>query len=150
MNNVIKVKLSSYNFFNDFYTAVRRDLASLDNTQHTLALYYLLPLIERLVVEILEPIKNSEIEINSQGRYRTLNGILSNNKDKLINILGNNTFNKIEEIFKENGIRNRVLKDFSKINDNAKIEIIRMNAYYLLYIYVKQKKETLYEKISLI
>ena len=76
-----------------------------DRTEESL--YYLFPLIERLVVEILKYKPDSNIEFYEQGTYRTLNSILEveeNKKyfDKDLVIL-------IKKYYEENGLRNKML-----------------------------------------
>jgi hypothetical protein len=69
-------------------------------------LVYIFPLIERIIIEILKNSPDADIEIVTQGKYRTLYAVIRNPVNARY-------FNKseieiIEEIYKPDGIRNIV------------------------------------------
>lgn len=71
------------------------------------SLYYIFPLIERLVVEILKYKPDSNIEFYEQGTYRTLNSILEvEENSKYFDV---NLANLIKTYYKDNGLRNKIL-----------------------------------------
>lgn len=71
------------------------------------SLYYIFPLIERLVVEILKYKPDSNIEFYEQGTYRTLNSILEvEENSKYFDV---NLVNLIKTYYKDNGLRNKIL-----------------------------------------
>lgn len=94
-------------------------------------LYYTLPLIERLVLEIYKLEPDADIEYMQQGVMRTPISIIEDNKE--ISILPNNVVKIIKEYFSEDGIRNklfhpkeirfRIKVDFKKIEETVLILI---------------------------
>lgn len=64
-------------------------------------LYYLFPLFEAVIREILMCDLNANIEFYSQGKYRTLTSIIGNNKKLLNNIIGIELVDKIEYYFND-------------------------------------------------
>lgn len=69
-------------------------------------LYYALPLIERMILEIFKLVPGSDIEYYQQGIMRTPIEIINkNNNDKII---PDKIVNIIEKYFKEDGIRNKI------------------------------------------
>lgn len=104
--NYFKQEVEKYYLPEMVNTIGKVDLIVLeDRTEESL--YYLFPLIERLVVEILKYKPDSNIEFYEQGTYRTLNSILEveeNKKyfDKDLVIL-------IKKYYEENGLRNKML-----------------------------------------
>lgn len=72
-----------------------------------MCLYYLFPLIERLVVEILKYKTDADIEFFKQGTYRTLNSIVF--KEENSKYFDSNIINYITRYYADNGLRNKLL-----------------------------------------
>lgn len=84
------------------------------------SLYYLFPLIERIVVEILKYKPDTDIEFSKQGTYRTLNSILSSSKNA--KYFDNDLLALIKDYYSENGLRNQILHFRGK--DNIEISFV--------------------------
>ena len=74
------------------------------------ALYYALPFIERMILEIFKLVPGSDIEYYQQGIMRTPIEIINknNNNDNNDKIIPDKIVNIIEKYFKEDGIRNKI------------------------------------------
>lgn len=70
-------------------------------------LYYIFPLIERMVLEIFKLVPESDVEYIEQGRMKTPISIIENNDS--YNILPNNIIDIIKKYYKEDGPRNKLL-----------------------------------------
>ncbi len=81
------------------------DISSIDR-KDIRSLYYLFPLMERMVLEIYKSIPLSDVEQYKQGTMRTLNEII--NKD-LKNYLPSIVKEKLLDYYKQDGIRNTLL-----------------------------------------
>ena len=68
------------------------------------SLYYLFPLIERIVIEIFDFIPEANIEVSNQGTYKTMSEIIKGNTifDVEINSL-------LIEYYSDNGVRNTII-----------------------------------------
>ena len=99
------------------------DLDLLENRTE-ISLYYLFPLIERLVVEILKYKTDTNVECYEQGKYRTLYSILSSEENT--KYFDKNLVNLIKEYFKEDGLRNKLLH--YRGDDTIKLTIIDLLA----------------------
>lgn len=86
--------------------------ANQDNPE---VLLYLFPLIEKTFIEILKFFPFTSPEIDGQGRYRTINSIL--NDEKSLVIFGDNNYHILflKELFKEEGLRNRLFHIFEDL-----------------------------------
>ncbi len=84
------------------------------------SLYYLFPLIERIIVEILKYKPDTDIEFSEQGTYRTLNSILSVNKNA--KYFDNDLVVLIKEYYSENGLRNQMMH--FRGQDNIEISFV--------------------------
>ena len=71
------------------------------------SLYYLFPLVEKIIIEILKYKEDANIEFYSQGTYRTLNSIFTMEENK--KYFNENLINLIKEYYGENGLRNQIL-----------------------------------------
>ena len=138
---------------NPFCKTVYNDLTRLDAYHDSIILNYLLPLIERLLIEILEQDEQSNIEVYEQGRFRTANGILKDESTQnvLRTYLHEHQLQLLLDIFKEEGLRNKLLKDFLKTLDLSIVEKVRNMAYVLLFKYAALTKHVNnYKKIPFI
>lgn len=71
------------------------------------SLYYIFPLIERLVVEILKYKPDSNVEFYEQGTYRTLNSILEVEENS--KYFDMNLVSLMKTYYTDNGLRNKIL-----------------------------------------
>ena len=69
-------------------------------------LYYALPLVERMILEIFKLVPESDIEYYQQGIMRTPIEIIENNNEN--KIIPDRIVNIIEKYFKKDGIRNKL------------------------------------------
>lgn len=101
------------------------------------SLYYLFPLIERIVIEIFDFIPEANIEVSNQGTYKTMSEIIKNNTifDVEINSL-------LIEYYSDNGVRNTIIHNNK---NNFPISITFENLYYLL-VYLLEKYVELAKK----
>lgn len=88
------------------------------NESNFYILYYLFPLIEKLVIEILKKQNEVDIEFYLQGIFRTPKAILNIEINK--QYFEQNEIDNINEIFDENGIRNKILH-YNPKNDGLEI-----------------------------
>lgn len=84
------------------------------------SLYYLFPLVERIVVEILKYKPDTDIEFSEQGTYRTLNSILSVNKNA--KYFDDDIVALIKQYYSEEGLRNKMLH--FRGQDNIEISMV--------------------------
>lgn len=104
---MIKINyLDFVNFFENKYTISLIDKIDVNLLNSNLfeSLYYSLPLIEKMILEIHKLIPESDIENYDQGIMKTPNSIIDSN----IKILPESLINIIKEIYGENGIRNQI------------------------------------------
>jgi hypothetical protein len=80
------------------------------NTQVIESLYYSLPLIERMVLEIYKLVPEADVEHYEQGTMKTISSIIENN----IQVIPENTISLIKDIYGEDGIRNKLLHNKSE------------------------------------
>ena len=101
------------------------------------SLYYLFPLIERIVIEIFDFIPEANIEVSDQGTYKTMSEIIKDNTifDVEINSL-------LIEYYSDNGVRNTIIHNNK---NNFPISITFGNLYYLL-VYLLEKYVELTKK----
>ncbi len=89
------------------------------------SLYYAIPLIERIILEIYKLIPEADIEYYDQGTMRTPIAIIDKNEE--LNILPRPITNLIKKIFDDNGIRNRLFHvSCDRITIKANFEEIRL------------------------
>ena len=70
------------------------------------SLYYSLPLIERIVLEIYKLVPEADIEFYNQGRMNTIMPMVE--KNKKLNVIPNSIIEMLLEIYKEDGISNTI------------------------------------------
>ena len=90
--------------FNKIINKNNIDLFDIDDISVFL---YLFPLIERLIVEILDISTLVNIECKEQGKIRTVNSLIQQDETRVI--LGNDLIEKISKYFNESGIRNKMM-----------------------------------------
>ena len=101
------------------------------------SLYYLFPLIERIVIEIFDFIPEANIEVSNQGTYRTMLEII---KDSTIFDVEINSL--LLEYYSDNGVRNTIIHNNK---NNFPISITFGKLYYLL-VYLLEKYVELAKK----
>ena len=87
-------------------------------------LYYLFPLIEKTVLEILKLYSFSDVEILRQGIYRTLFSLINQSKNR--KHFTEALHQKLELYYSETGLRN-TLMHYSPVLDELKIPIVELN-----------------------
>ncbi len=98
------------------------------------SVYYSFPLIERMVLEIYKLIPESNVEYFDQGTMRTVMQMIEENNnynDKMI--IPQKTLDSIIEIFKEDGIRNKIFH-VSEVNVKVEIPLIRIEKMVIIII----------------
>lgn len=71
------------------------------------SLYYIFPLIERIVLEIYKLIPDADVEHYEQGIMKTLLSIINSNNS--INIIPKNTIDILNKYYGDGGLRNQLL-----------------------------------------
>ncbi len=82
------------------------DINVLKNYESEEFAFYVLPLIERMVLELYKILPFKDIEYNSQGTMRTVLPILENDEEK---ILPDDIIETLKELYGPEGIRNKLL-----------------------------------------
>lgn len=126
---------------------------TLFDDQNATVLLYMFPLIERLVVEILDLSSIVNIESKEQGTIKTVNSLIQQEITK--EILGNQLIEKITKYFKEDGIRNKMMH-FDPDNNEIKchfsdIQEVKQIAIELIDLYeskLEESKSIVLEKIE--
>lgn len=83
------------------------DCKELFNSDECDVLLYIFPLIERLIIEILDVSSSVNIEIKEQGSIRTINSLL--HEDDAQRILGEQLVKRILKYFQKDGLRNQMM-----------------------------------------
>lgn len=81
-------------------------------------LYYIFPLIERIVLEIYKLVPEADVEHFEQGTMRTIKSLIDNNKD--LDVLPKYINELVIKYYGDNGIRNEL---FHVKNSTIKVEI---------------------------
>lgn len=105
-NDYFKKEVEKYYLPEMINTIGKIDLNVLESRTET-SLYYLFPLIERLVIEILKYKEDANIEFYEQGTYRTLNSILDIEENT--KYFDKDLINLIQEYYRNDGLRNKML-----------------------------------------
>lgn len=70
------------------------------------SLFYIFPLVERIILEIYKMNPESDVEVYEQGTMRTINSVIEFNKN--LNVLPKYIEKIIEKYYGDNGIRNEL------------------------------------------
>lgn len=105
------------------------------------SLYYIFPLIERIVLEIYKMIPNANVEQYEQGTMKTIISIIESNKG--INILPDNLVDIIRKYFEGyDCLRNKLFHpDGTEINEIVSFEELHYVIFHLLSILKKSTKD---------
>lgn len=120
--------------------------------EKTECLYYIFPLIEKMILEIFKLVPGSDVEYIEQGIMRTPISIIENNNS--YSVLPSNIIYIIKKYFKENGPRNKL---FHIVNREKSINVNFNELLYLiskLLIILKNKlkeyNNVLFEEINVL
>lgn len=86
---------------------LHKDSEKLFKSDKLAVLFYMFPLIERLVVEILDITSLVNVETKNQGTIRTINSMLQDKETE--NIFGKELHDNLKEYFADNGLRNLLM-----------------------------------------
>ncbi len=73
------------------------------------SLYYLLPLIERITLEIYKSTPLSNVEKYKQGEMRNILDLLNSNSKEIV---GTENYDLLEKIYAKDGIRNKIIHPY--------------------------------------
>lgn len=122
---------------------LHEDTRKLFESDNMAVLFYMFPLIERLVVEILDITSLVNVETKNQGTIRTINSMLQDKETE--KIFGKELHNNLKKYFADDGLRNQLMHyvpETDKIGANvSEIEEIKAMALMLAEMYEKELKE---------
>lgn len=108
------------------------------------SLYYIIPLIERLIIEYCDLTPNIIVENKEKDAFKTVGGLLEDNI--ISQEFGDELTENILFIFKEDGIRNKLMhysEDYLEIKlKRDELHMIKYTAFVLAYLYAKKADET--------
>lgn len=103
---------------------LHEDTRKLFESDNMAVLFYIFPLIERLVVEILDITSLINVETKNQGTIRTINSMLQDKETK--KIFGKELYDNLKKYFADDGLRNQLMHYNPKVNKiSANISDIR-------------------------
>ena len=103
---------------------LHEDTRKLFESDNMAVLFYMFPLIERLVVEILDITSLINVETKNQGTIRTINSMLQDKETK--KIFGKELYDNLKKYFADDGLRNQLMHYNPKVNKiSANISDIR-------------------------
>lgn len=122
---------------------LHEDTRKLFESDNLAVLFYMFPLIERLVVEILDITSLVNVETKNQGTIRTINSMLQDKETE--KIFGKELHDNLKKYFADDGLRNQLMHyvpETDKIGANvSEIEEIKAMALMLAEMYEKELKE---------
>lgn len=131
----IQDKILQYGIKSEFLNTI--DYATIDIDEN--CLFYILPLIEKTIVEILKFFPTADIEVSTQGRIKTLIPILKDNNFN--SFIPNSILENLISIYSDKGIRNKI---FHPTFDKYEFEIpkkvindMKLILMYLLLCYIE-------------
>jgi hypothetical protein len=140
-------KLTNPKIDDSFFNSILYKLIPLMFSENDEILYFLLPLIERLTIEILNLYSESDIERFEQGVYRPLTTVLEKepNKKILVCDLGEESLKEIQSLFKEkDSLREKYLKELCHVNNFDMVT----NVKYLVIILLESYKRNITKEIK--
>ena len=103
---------------------LHEDTRKLFESDNMAVLFYIFPLIERLVVEILDITSLVNVETKNQGTIRTINSMLQDKETE--KIFGKELHDNLKKYFADDGLRNQLMHYNLKVNKiSANISDIR-------------------------
>lgn len=131
-------------YFEELDGLIGKENIKLFDEENKMVLLYMFPLIERLIIEILDISTIVNVESKEQGTIKTINSLLQ--QDIVKKILGDNLFEKISKYFNENGIRNKMMHfdpDNNKVFCNSdNVQEVKKIAIDLTELYTKKISES--------
>lgn len=122
---------------------LHEDTRKLFESDNMAVLFYMFPLIERLVVEILDITSLVNVETKNQGTIRTINSMLQDKETE--KIFGKELHDNLKKYFADDGLRNQLMHyvpETDKIGANvSEIKEIKAMALMLAEMYEKELKE---------
>jgi len=118
MNNNEIEYIEKFNDTQAFFGNIDTDLMNDDSENHV-KLFYLFPMIERIIRLILNQYNDSDIESLDNNKHRTLNSINKINYAVLQRTVDEPTLLYILELYKDGGLRNK----FMHYNESVTFDI---------------------------
>lgn len=106
-------------------------------------LYYVFPLIERMVLEIYRLVPGANIEQFDKKTMKTINSILEHNKN--LEIIPTEIAKIIQKYFKDDGIRNKLFHVSLERQFKFKINIKEINYIIMQLLFILKKLNKNYE-----
>ena len=105
------------------------------------SLFYTIPLIERMFLEVLKCIPDADIEQLTQGKMRSINSLLDNNDVR--SIFDDKVIAIIEKYYKDNGEEKSLRNKLFDIDESSsyKVTVVFEELYYLIISLFTQLKE---------
>lgn len=139
-------------YFEELDRLIGKENIKLFDEENIMVLLYMFPLIERLIIEILDISTIVNVESKEQGTIKTINSLLQ--QDIVKKILGDGLFEKISKYFNEDGIRNKMMHFDPHSNEVVcnlyDIQEVKKIAIDLIRLYTKKINEgkTIIKKID--
>lgn len=110
-------------------------------------LYYIFPLIERMVLEIYKLVPGANIEQYEKRTMKTINSILERNKD--LDIIPIELSKIIQDYFKDTGLRNKLFHVNLKKQVTFKINVDEINYIIMHLLSILKKLDQNYQIVNL-
>ena len=122
---------------------LHKDSENLFKSDKLAVLFYMFPLIERLVVEVLDITSLVNVETKNQGTIRTINSMLQDKETE--SIFGKELHDNLKKYFADDGLRNQLMHYVPEIDmigaNVSEIKEIKEMALMLAEIYEKELEE---------
>ena len=119
---------------------LHEDTRKLFESDNIAVLFYMFPLIERLVVEILDITSLVNVETKNQGTIRTINSMLQDKETE--KIFGKELHDNLKKYFADDGLRNQLMHYVPETDKiGANVSEIKAMALMLAEMYEKELKE---------
>ena len=119
---------------------LHEDTRKLFESDNMAVLFYMFPLIERLVVEILDITSLVNVETKNQGTIRTINSMLQDKETE--KIFGKELHDNLKKYFADDGLRNQLMHYVPETDKiGANVSEIKAMALMLAEMYEKELKE---------
>ena len=119
---------------------LHEDTRKLFESDNMAVLFYMFPLIERLVVEILDITSLVNVETKNQGTIRAINSMLQDKETE--KIFGKELHDNLKKYFADDGLRNQLMHYVPETDKiGANVSEIKAMALMLAEMYEKELKE---------